>query len=211
MSNSTHQSSLQIYPVHDLEQSAVTAFRGAHYHLDALKSFLTKPGLQNLWNNDPKLSSDERNRLQEQVNAFHWHMRAFFWELVGAFDAMLLWSNGRFGLGLNERDGRWSTVTSATPTNDPHLWAQKKVILQAAWESDWFFEIREYRNFAHRSFLILQVEYAPSENDKSAPHHLRLIHLLPARVGQAFYQDLTEHLSNYHREMGKVGESIFAK
>jgi hypothetical protein len=179
--------------------------------LDALRSILSRPALQILWKEDPKMSSNERSRLQEHVNAFHWHLRAFFWELEGAFDAILLWSNVRFGLGRNERDVCWRTVKSATAANAPHVWAQKKAILQAVWRSDWFFEVRQYRNFAHRSYLLLQAEYSPSEDDENAPHHLRLIHLLPARIGQAQCRDLIEHLSDYHSEMGKVGESMFWK
>ena len=209
MSNETQESSLQLLPVHDLEESALTSFNGAHYHLDALRSLLGKPALQILWKDDSKISPDEHSSLQAQVNEFHWHIRGFFWELVSAFDAMLHWSNTRFGLQLREQDVRWKKVALASATIDADVWAQKKMTLQSAWESNWFFEVRQYRNFAHRSFLILQAEYGPHQDDPHGPHRLKFMWLMPARVGQTPVFDVITHISDYIREMGLIGEKLF--
>lgn len=209
MSDQAYQSSLRLVPVHDLEQSALTSFRGARYHLDALRSFLRRPGVQTLWQEGPNLSSTERGLLQDQLNAFHWHLRAFFWEIVSAFDAMLHWSNRRFELSVKERDVGWDTIEKGNAQVDAGTWAKKRSILRTTWESEWFFEVRQYRNFAHRSFLLLQVSYGPSKDDPSGVYHLTFINLLPARVGQQVCRDLIEHLSEYHDRMGKVGAEMF--
>lgn len=202
------QSALKIAPVHDLADSALTAFQGARYHLDALKTSLEKPGMQTLWKESSDLSADERRSNQNTLNAFHWHLRAFFWELVGAFDATLLWANARFGLGSPERNVKWGTVRESPASINADKWLDKKAVLENAWESDWFFEVREYRNFAHRSFLLIQAEYMPSKS--GGLNELHFITLLPARVGQAPVRDLIDHLSEYHERMRELGERIFS-
>jgi hypothetical protein len=149
---------LRITPAHDLKDAALTTFQGARYHLDAVQAALTTPGVQTLWRDDPTLTDAERSALTRQLNALHCHIRGFFWELASVFDAILFWANQRFELGLPERDVLWSNVAKEKATIDGPTWARTKAVLKTTWESDWFFEVREYRNFAHRSFLLLTAQ-----------------------------------------------------
>src|SRR5262245_46956187 len=71
----THNSTLTILPPVDLASDAPAALQGAHYHLQQLRRFISD-GLP-----------------QTAVNPFHFHLRAFFWELVATFDSMLQWVN----------------------------------------------------------------------------------------------------------------------
>jgi hypothetical protein len=128
MSNPTHKSALKILPVHDLEQSALTSFNGARYHLDALRSFLQRPSIKIMWMDDREMSSDERGDHQRQVNAFHWHLRGFFWEIVSAFDAILHWPNISFGLNLKERDVSWDKIRFSSAGVDAKIWNEKKLL-----------------------------------------------------------------------------------
>jgi hypothetical protein len=49
------------------------------------------------------------------------------------------------------------------------------------WDSEWYFEVRGYRNFAHRAFLFVQFEY----DEKNGKNKLRHVWLEPAREGQS--------------------------
>jgi hypothetical protein len=65
-----------------------------------------------------------------QIALFHWHLRGFFWELIAVRDAM-------------RRDRR----TDGNVENQ----------LTSMESSDWFREVKAYRNFAHQSFHLVEV------------------------------------------------------
>lgn len=65
-----------------------------------------------------------------QISLFHWHLRSFFWELAAVRDS-----------------------PQRAAGADPALAAALAVLH----ESDWFFEVLAYRNFAHQSFQVVQV------------------------------------------------------
>jgi putative hemolysin len=82
---------------------------GARYHQNQLLQALGRAGMSTLWN---VASVDEatRSRLQRDVNEFHWHLRAFFWELVAEFDMLLVVVNHSEALGIAEEKVSWDEV-----------------------------------------------------------------------------------------------------
>lgn len=66
------------------------------------------------------------------VNELHWHMRAFFWELVSAVEM---------------------TTHAIEEAGEP------LADFEDALDESWWSEIDEWRNFAHRAFLFIQGEY----------------------------------------------------
>ncbi len=161
-----------------------SAITGASYHQYQIKSLLDSfeqriPISKDDW---PRLSNNETNLL-------HWHLRDFFWELVGAYDLLLQWSNERFALGHQEDKIFWNKIRNTDHAEvDKELWNKVKSCLQQAMNSEWYFEIKTYRNFSHRSFLNITV-LTPKNGTPQ-------IFLEPAREGQN-YEDIRISLHNY--------------
>jgi hypothetical protein len=102
------------------KDDARLALIGATYHLSQLRKQV-EAGL-----------SDSKQQM-----LFHWHLRAFFWELVAVRDSL-----------------KQESKTS------PEI----KAALDALEESQWFQEVNDYRNFAHQSFHIVEVAIQTTTN-----------------------------------------------
>ena len=173
------------------------AIRGAEVHLTAITELLN--------HNDPE---DAQVHYASPVNnaavvdALLWRTRAFFWELVGAFDMFLQWANEQFRLGRAEGEVRWGKMPS-TSSADNDGWIKMRAVLETAYNSDWYFEVRNYRNYAHRS-IIHVTALVPKNSD---PTQVFLPH---ARVGQSHYEDLRVQLKSYLDQMFLLGQQLFA-
>ena len=129
-------------------------------------------------------------------------MRGFLWELYGAFDLMLMWSNDHFGLGIPDKNVVPDSILAATPTKNLTDWPRVQKLLETAWLSEWLFELRMYRNFSHRSFLLVQ-GFIPKQGQASM--------MLPrAREGQPYVPVLPEALRPYIAEMASLGAALFS-
>ena len=199
----------RIVPAMPLDTLAHSAFIGAAYHLGRIKKLASSPCMQTMWKDDDSLENATKKRLQADVDQFHWHVRAFFWELVASFDTMLQWVNQRFELSVPEDKVRWSTIheKAAEARKDQAEWNKKHALLESAWDSAWYYEIRQYRNFAHRAFIFVNAEYNGNYG-KNKPT-LKKVWLTPAREGQQEYVDIVLHLLNYLEEISQLGEKIF--
>jgi hypothetical protein len=136
-----------------------------------------------------------------ETNRVHWLLRSYFWELVGAFDMMLQWANDRFARGIPEHDVRWAKMPK-TAMPEPKVWERVRAALKAAWDSEWFFEVRTYRNFSHRSFLHLTA-LIPKKGGKPQ------VMLEHARTGQKYYEDLRIQLPKYLDATRALGAILF--
>lgn len=93
------------------------AMRGASFHLYQLNHWFKRMTF------DP-LTGKLR---EKEVELFHWHLRAFFWELVAARDVL--------------KRGSIIIQKSAKALDDTR----------------WFQEVNEYRNFTHESIHVIEV------------------------------------------------------
>lgn len=134
------------------------------------------------------------------VDALLWRTRAFFWELVGAFDMFLQSANEQFCLGLAEDKVRWDKMPS-TSSVDNDGWIRMRAVLETAYNSDWYFEVRSYRNYAHRS--IIHVTALVPKNLGTTQ-----VFLPHARVGQSHYEDLRVQLKSYLEQMHLLGQQL---
>ena len=75
-------------------------------------------------------------------------------------------------------------------------------ILQNAAKTDWFCEVKTYRNYAHRSYADVQTLLTEATGESH-------IFLVPARKGQG-YVPVVEQLKTYIDEMYAVGMQIQA-
>ena len=107
MSNKKHDL-YRLFPSHDLTDEVRVALNGAVYHLSWIKELLQRDGMRTNWEHHSGLTDDRRRRLGEDVNQFHWHLRAFFWELNAAFDTLLHWMNQTYQLGIPESNPDYS-------------------------------------------------------------------------------------------------------
>lgn len=197
----SHQSHKMMRRLSVLDGSTLahSALTGATYHLDQINQLLkTATEAIKDWtgNEHPPFMN------QDQINQIHWHLRSFFWELVGVFDLMLQWANESFQLGLDEHRVTWSTLPEQSGINQD-VWTRLRSVLSDAWESEWYFEVRTYRNFAHRSFLHLTAIVPKRGNPELMLEH--------AREGQVYYEDVRKHLPKYLDAMRRLGEEVFAK
>jgi len=177
-----------IWPCIGLQDNALSALAGAQYHLDKVKELVASRAVQTLWQKDKSLDEQARRGLQRELNQFHWHLRAFLWELVAARDTALQWVNQAYGLGIEEAKVTWPVVKSEAQKQCK--WCEQLDKLEKGVESDQYFEIREYRNFAHRAFLLVYADYDENNN-------LSCLCLVPVREGQQQNFDLIAHLTNY--------------
>ena len=199
----------RIFPPMKLADHTYFAFNGAEYHLSRIKELLDSPGMQTLWEEDTTLDERTRAERQGEVNLFHRHLRAFLWELVATFDTMLQWANQRYDLGIPEKDTKWSEIQKKVKKarKDQAEWDKKYPLLESAWNSDWYFEVRGYRNFAHRAFLNVQAAIVKKpEGDR-----LQIAHLFPVREGQREFAPIQEQLSIYLENIRQLGAAVFSK
>jgi hypothetical protein len=75
-------------------------------------------------------------------------------------------------------------------------------LIQVAWDSEWLFEVRAYRNFGHRSLITIT---GVIPKDGRPP----LIALPKAREGQQYVPTVPEALRVYARELRSLGASVF--
>jgi len=200
-------------PVVQLDKSAHSAFVGAKYHISKIEEMMHRPGMQSMisdYMNDADIEENLKREMQCDVNIFFWHLRAFFWELVATFDTMLQWANERYGLGIAEEKVRWETIrqNASRATKDPGEWGNRYASLENVWNSAWYFEVRNYRNFAHRAFLFVESAHREQETNGRVQHELVFAHLIPAQKEQPFL-DMREQLLSYLEQMRQLGEAIF--
>lgn len=128
-------SELRRLPLQSGATLARFAIKGAEVYLTAITELLN--------HNDPEdaqvdYASPVNNAAV--VDALLWRTRAFFWELVGAFDMFLQWANEQFRLGLAEGEVRWDKMPS-TSSADNDGWIKMRAVLETAYNSDWYFEV----------------------------------------------------------------------
>jgi len=157
---------------------AKAALWNVDYHLGAVQHFNEQPGMTTNWQIDVALDAARRSQLQTDINRFHAHIRSFFWEMIAAFEAMELW--------IIETHGRNSAPMKA---------------LKKSRTADWFVETSNYRNFAHRSFLISQSLF-----QESTQKMIRRS-LLPARRGGG-QPAIPESLVEYRNHLNEAFETI---
>ena len=198
---------LCIVPASDLANTTWFALSGARYHLNTLLGILGRPALQRRWQEDPQVSEEQRQSLARNANRFFWHLRAYFWELTATFDHLLQWANQVYGLNITEGTVKWERVKYAKSkaTLNQSEWCNKYGLLEAAWNSEWLFEVWQYRNFAHRDVPFMEWEY-----DEKGNLNPSLVCLPPARVGQQPYVPLTDHLRSYLGKMHQLVSSIIS-
>jgi len=194
-----------------LDDLVHSAFAGAQFHLEKIKVLLNRPAMQTNWIDDSSLDEATKKTLAFEGNQLHWHIRAFFWELVATFDTLLQWENYRYDLGIQEEKVIWAEIKkNSNKAKKNHLdWDREYGLLEDAWNSDWFFEVTNYRNFAHRSFIFINAEYNGFYG-KQKPK-LITIFLTPARVGQQEYVDIFTCLTGYLKKMQELKERIFGR
>jgi hypothetical protein len=181
-------------------QLALSALNGAAYHLNRISEILDDA--ERVWWEAPDF---DKGRLltSHDINEMLWHLRSFFWELVGVFDLMLQWANERFHLGVPENKVKWRTIKSAqSAVNDP-AWTTALNILSDAWDSAWYFDVRTYRNFAHRSFLHLE-SLIPRQPGKV------IVALEAARENAPPCADIRDELPKYVAAMRELGETVLS-
>lgn len=182
-----------------LDQEAHEAFESAKHHLATIKELVMSP----------QMIEEKRDH---HVRLFRRHVRSFFWELVSTFDTILCWANRRYSLGINECDVDWSSIKAKAKkgAKDQDDWDKKFALLQSTKNSPWFFEVSQYRNFAHRAHLFAVTEYAEKRNGDTVEYEIKATRLEPAREGQYEYLEIVQQLSGYLEEMRGLGEAIFA-
>ena len=139
---------LYAMPGRTAKDDARLALKGASYHLYQVKEQFAA-GLLN----------------DDQIMLFHWHLRAFFWELVATRDSL---------------------------RRDPRARSSLLGELKALEDATWFKEVKEYRDFAHQSFQIVEVA-------KQRPTNRAVAMQMQLRPGDAL-----SHLNEYWSEMDKV-------
>jgi hypothetical protein len=127
----SRKTSEMLLPNVNLEEMVKVALWNVDYHLAAVKYFNERPGMSTVWEDDPTVEPARKPDLQGEVNSFHAHLRAFFWELVAAFDTMKTW--------VIETRGRTSGHLSE---------------VEQSGKANWYVEVSSYRNFAHRCSLL---------------------------------------------------------
>ncbi len=185
------------YPVNDAMTEAASAVAGARYHLDQIGKLFERPAMRLPWEwRDPNFPEATKAQYQIEVNQFHWHLRAFFWELVAAVDVLLVQVNMTHELEIAEDEIAWRTVKTAAERR--RISSRPITMLKQTFESDWFTEVRGYRNFAHRGQLITIFDV--SEDGNRPP----VGGLFPARDGQERSFDLLHQLRGYLEKMQEL-------
>jgi len=202
---------LSILPVMNLYDYTLAAYRGSQYHLSVIDSILSKPEFAKFLVDKNSFTEEEKYNFHREENILIWHIRAFFWELISTFDIMLEWANQKYSLGIPVDKVRWNTIRKASLNigADHDKWLEKYSLLSAAYDSDWFYEIKRYRNFAHRSFLGVQIE-VDTDYGRSEPK-IHMVSLLPAREGQTNSDYLIECLKGYLQHAADLIRGVLEK
>jgi hypothetical protein len=184
----------------DGSQLALSSLNGAAYHLKRLSEILDEA--ERVWWEAPDF---EKGKLltSHEINEVLWHLRSFFWELVGVFDLMLQWTNEHFHLGVPEDKVKWRTIKSAQSKVNAPAWPTALNILSDARDSAWYFDVRTYRNFAHRSFLHL-ASLIPRQTGKI------IVALEAARENAPLCADIRDELPKYVAAMRELGGKVFS-
>jgi hypothetical protein len=162
--------------------------------------------MQTSWEEDKNLNERTKAGRRGEVNSLHRHLRSFLWELVASFDTILQWANQEYRLGLEEHAVRFSKLPTTAGKNQGE-WDRRYALLEGVWNSDWYFEVRAYRNFAHRAFENVQAAIVREAGGDRA----LVVHLFPVRKGQREYVPIQEHLSAYLENMRQFGVAFFPK
>jgi hypothetical protein len=137
---------------------------------------------------------------EPDVNALQWQLRSFFWELCGAWDLFQQWVNTAFQLGYAEEKVAMTVIRQAT--SDVAGWDEAKAILATAFDSDWHFEVRAYRNSAHRSYFRMMEIHLQQKG-------VKWLNLPAARLGQSnHFEGMVPQLAEYVRHTLDVGQQI---
>ncbi len=192
----TYKLALRIVPAQNAASGVGMGVEGARYHLGHLCEDLKSEGMATGWT-DNSVDQATRARLQREINHFHWHLRAFFWELVAEFDTLLVAVNDAEGLGIPEEKICWKEV--ARQALGQKKWSTRIDTLKNSYCSAWYTEIRTYRNFAHRLPLFVHSDYGPGG--------LNAIALLSAIEGQQ-QRDLRDQLPEYLSRMEQLAGNL---
>ncbi len=205
---------LSIVPAMDLADNALCAFRGAEYHLFKMQENLDNPILNRFlaWRCGEQVDDKTAEKLKNYGLKYDWHLRGFFWELVAAFETILQWANQRYQLGLIEKQVHWENGIEKKKVVGIYQseWDNKYQLLKIAWDSEWYFEVRMYRNFPHRTFHFIQHDVTPIENTNPVKYKINITSIPPARDRQQECIELMDQLQGYLEEMRKLGENIFS-
>lgn len=204
---------LKIFPSTDLKLEAHVAWEGAKYHMEILNNLSKKPYfLLNKWREDTHINESQKQYCRAKSNSIHWHLRSFFWEMFSCFEIILHYSNLRYDLKIPEERLRWDTISkpSIKANIDQHEWDIKYLLLKDIWDSPWFFEVRQYRHFAHRAYPYVKIAYKDIENDGKIDYEIALINLLPCREGQQQSIDLANQLADYLNGMLTLLKKFFS-
>jgi len=193
----------RIFPAMDLVAHAGFAFGNANEHFVRIIDLLKTPGMQTLWEEDKTL--DERTKAERgaESNAFHRHLRALLWELVASFDTILQWANQEYQLGVDEHLVKF-TALPAIAGRKQQEWDKKRALLEEAWNSAWYFEVRAYRNFTHRAFPNVTAVIVSEAAGDRAIH----VDLFPVRRGQPEHVPIQDHLRSYLEKMQELGLAV---
>ncbi|HEF5870441.1 TPA: hypothetical protein SAY52_001009 [Burkholderia cenocepacia] len=128
----------------------------------------------------------------------HARIRSFFWEMMSAYDLFHVWANTHYNLGLTGRKLTPENVQKAMK-NDLRC-ADAYDAFREAEESPWLFEVRTYRNYAHRSYLGAETIILQRDNSS-------MTFLVPARHGQqeSGMQPVFDQLNTYLEAMNALG------
>ncbi len=134
----------------NLEATTRHALAAAVYHWREMRKFVDRMKEDDAWG-----EAGITTKGQGHYNRFSYSLRAFFWELTSAFDTLLQHINRKYELGLDQRDVLWDTVSKELSQRKEH----KKLLRRLAkgYNSTWFTEVREYRNFAHRGTVFTEI------------------------------------------------------
>ena len=140
----------------DIAQSTTYSLGAARYHWGGMRRYLERMNEDGAWGKDGPAKNG-----QIAFNNFYHHLRAFFWELTSAFDTLLQFINRKYELGLDQRAVRWDTISKALSERSEH----KKLLrdLTSGYNSAWYTDVREYRNFAHRGTVVAEVFWYPPD------------------------------------------------
>jgi hypothetical protein len=190
---------LRRLPMLDGKILVTSALSGAEYHLNRLNEIFEIA--ESRWRLSPDFDHGEI-LTDAQTNEILWRLRSFFWELVGVFDLMMQWINDSFYLGIRVDKLRWENFTEILRNNkDNDCISEIHNTLCKGWNSGWYFEVRTYRNYAHRSFLPL--------NSLMPRQPGRILFLLEAAIKDGPPLIIREGLPKYVEEMRNLCRKVF--
>lgn len=154
----------------DLVEATRYALSAAYYHCSEIRSYRDQ-----LLEDDAWADGAFTDKGREGFNKLYHNVRAFFWELIAAFDTLLQEINRRLKLGLDEREVDWTTISLALSTKRELRRFRRQ--LNVGYNSPWFADVREWRNFAHIG--TISAETVGWSNDADPTVRLRAVQLRP--------------------------------